>query len=132
MLHDFGDTLIALGRYDEAAAVLGRSRYRLSCLDTPDRYDLARLDISLANALAHTGAAAAETLLGDSLTTMIDLDVPTQQARAHEVLAELAATAGDEHQAAHHRKAAAASQTPSWVRRLLNGEDDLGVTVHGQ
>lgn len=81
----------------------------MSTLDTPDPYNAARADISLARARFRAGDhATAETLATNALAAMIRFDSRHQQANAHDVLTALAEASGNGSLADEHRAAAAA------------------------
>jgi tetratricopeptide (TPR) repeat protein len=107
LLHiDLGETLLALGQLDSAAAHLDRARSLLSTLD--DHYNAARATIALARVQTQDDRYdTARELLHDALTTMTELHSAFYQIRAHNALAELARRTGDERTSAGHERAAA-------------------------
>ena len=94
-LINLGETLIELGRFDEAIAELESAALLLSAPDRPDRYNAARAAVRLGQ--AHLGAGhlvTARPLLTDAAATMTELDSAVERATAEAALAELTRRAG--------------------------------------
>jgi tetratricopeptide (TPR) repeat protein len=113
-LISLADTLIDDNAPNEAIGHLTRAQTLLSTGDTVDLFNVSRAEISLARAHLHTGRVElAETIATQALETMYNLDSRREQARAHDVLAELAERTGDLQRARHHHASAATLNDPT-------------------
>ncbi|HVV10790.1 NB-ARC domain-containing protein [Amycolatopsis sp.] len=103
VLVNLGETLLELGRAQEALEHLGRARSLLAALDEPDPYNEARAAVALGRAYLECDAhAEAQALLEHGLTVFAEQGSDYERSRTHRALAESARRRGDADQARRH------------------------------